>query len=276
MNKVFSLILVVLFSSNAYTQYSAMTYNIRYATDRDGINSWDNRKEWVADLVNYYSPNVLGIQEGLFRQVSFLDRTLVGYDFVGVGRDDADKEGEFSAIFYQSDKLEMIRSQTFWLSLTPEEPSFGWGANYRRVCTWAEFEVKESKRRFYVFNTHFDHESEEARIESAKLIHMKVIELNAENLPVLIMGDLNAIPDSEPIEFLNEFYNDSREISNQIPFGPVGTYNGFDTSHPLDIRIDYIFVSKDIQVDNYAVLSNSRENRTPSDHLPVFINFQIN
>jgi len=275
MTKVFSLILVVLLSSDAYSQYSAMTYNIRYATERDGINSWDNRKEWVADLVNYYSPNVLGIQEGLFRQVSFLDSALVGYDFIGVGRDDAEKEGEFSAIFYQSDKLDLITSQTFWLSLTSEEPSYGWGANYRRVCTWAEFEVKETKKRFFVFNTHFDHESEEARIESAKLIHVKVRELNTENLPVVIMGDLNAIPDSEPIEFLTEFYNDSREISNRVPFGPVGTYNGFDTSHPLDVRIDYVFVSKDIQVDNYAVFSHSRENRTPSDHLPVFINFQF-
>lgn len=275
-NSPFLIIVFFLSFTELSAQHSAMTYNIRYATDRDGINSWENRKEWVADLINYYEPTILGIQEGLFHQVTFLDSTLIGYDYVGVARDDAAKEGEFSAIFYQTDQVEVQNEGTFWLSLTPDKPSYGWGANYRRICTWGEFKLKESDDRFFVFNTHFDHESEEARIESAKLIHKKILELNKHELPVVLMGDFNAIPDSEPYEFLIKHYLDSRKTTIKKPFGPLGTYNGFDTSHPLDVRIDYIFVDEKIEVESYAVFSNSRENRTASDHLPVFIQFKIN
>lgn len=272
---VYSFVAIVLVSFDLNAQYSAMTYNIRYATDRDGINSWENRKEWVSDLINYYEPDVLGIQEGLINQVRYLDQELKSYEYVGVGRDDAGEKGEFSAIFYQEEKLLVLNSGTFWLSLTPDDPSYGWGANYRRICTWAEFEDISTNERFLVFNTHFDHESEEARIESAKLIHQKVEGLNADDLPVLIMGDFNAIPMSEPYKLLSNHYYDSKSLTEKKAFGPDGTYNGFDTSHPLDVRIDYIFVSNKIGVEDYAVLSNSKGNRTPSDHLPVFINFNF-
>ncbi len=275
MLKINLLFLLVVFSLDVLSQYSAMTYNVRYATDRDGINSWENRKDWVADLINYYEPDILGIQEGLHHQVQFLDSALFGYEYVGVGRDDGKTEGEYTAIFYQSELLEVIDFKTFWLSLTPENPSYGWGANYRRICTLAMFERIETKERFFVFNVHFDHESIEARIESAKLVHEMVEELNTEKYPVIVMGDFNAIPDSGPIEFLTQFYKDSREVAKKEPFGPIGTYNGFDTSHPLDVRIDYIFVSDNINVEAYAVLSNSRENRTPSDHLPVLVDFSF-
>lgn len=73
---VYSFVAIVLVSFDLNAQYSAMTYNIRYATDRDGINSWENRKEWVSDLINYYEPDVLGIQEGLINQVSIWIRSL--------------------------------------------------------------------------------------------------------------------------------------------------------------------------------------------------------
>jgi len=278
MNKTLFFIAICLFSFGieVNAQHSAMTYNIRYATDRDGINSWENRKEWVAELIYYFEPDVFGIQEGLDYQVQFLDSVLTKYEFVGVARDDGATEGEYAAIFFRSDKLKVVNKGTFWLSPNPSIPSYGWGANYRRICTWAEFEVSDTNQRFFVFNAHFDHESEEARFESAKLIHKKAEQLNEEYAPVLLMGDFNAIPNSEPIEYLSSYYFDSRLISKSKPFGPVGTYNGFDTSHPLDVRIDYIFVNSRISVSKYAVLSNSRQNRTPSDHLPVLISFGFN
>lgn len=274
-SKLILFLTLFLVCEEAIAQYSAMTYNIRYATERDGINSWENRKEWVADLIDYYEPDVFGIQEGLNHQVAFLDSSLSEYSFEGNGRDDGKDDGEFAAIFYNNSKLEVVDSGTFWLSPTSGTPSYGWGANYRRICTWVVFKVRNSDQRFYVFNAHFDHESEEARIESAKLIHEKVEEFNEESLPLILMGDFNAVPESEPISFFNQNYDDSKIVSDKKPFGPIGTYNGFDTSHPLDVRIDYIFTSSKIRIEKYAVLSNTRTNRTPSDHLPVFINFSF-
>lgn len=256
-------------------QFSAMTYNIRYSTPNDGENWWEQRKEWVAEVVDYYAPDVLGIQEGLERQVAYLDSVFSTYQYVGVGRDDGIKAGEFSAVFYNSDKLEVLDSGTFWLSETPSKPSYGWGANYRRVCSWALFKNKHTQEEVLVFNAHFDHEVALARLNSAKLMHQKVLQLTDGETPVVLMGDFNATPNADPIQFLKEHYADSKIVSVQSPFGPEGTYNGFDVNHPLDRRIDYIFVNDKITVERYAVIAESRYGRTPSDHLPVLVDLKF-
>lgn len=256
-------------------EHSIMTFNIRYATESDGINQWENRKDWVSTLIQFYEPDVFGIQEGLQSQVAFLDNELVKYSYVGVGRDDGETSGEYAAIFFKSGKLEVLDSGTFWLSETPDEPSFGWGANFRRIATWAKFKVKESGMEYLVFNAHLDHEVAEARLNSVKLIREKAGDWGEENVPVFIIGDLNARPDSPPIQYLSSVYKDAKDISEYPAYGPEGTFNGFDTSHPLDARIDYIFVNEKVRVYKYAVLADTQNERTPSDHLPVFIQYSL-
>jgi endonuclease/exonuclease/phosphatase family metal-dependent hydrolase len=120
-----------------------------------------------------------------------------------------------------------------------------------------------------------DNRGATSRLESLKLIWDKVEELNTQKYPVLVMGDFNAVPDSPPIAFLSKHMNDTRNSSQTTPSGPIGTYNGFDTSHPLDERIDYIFASDDVEVHSYQVINAIQNNRTPSDHLPVIIDFEI-
>lgn len=268
--------ILVLGGTSTYAQdYTAMTYNIRYSTPNDGENWWELRKEWVADVVNFYEPDVMGIQEGLHAQVQYLDSALVNYGYVGVGRDDAKQAGEYAAIFYRFDKLEVLDSGTFWLSETPEIPSFGWGANYRRIATWAKFKAKETTEEFWVFNAHLDHETPLARLNAVKLIIEKSEFWNQQELPVIVMGDLNALPESPPIQYLNSKMNDSKLISKTDPIGPIGTFNGFDVNHPLSNRIDYIFVDEKVEVQKYAVISETRNQKTPSDHLPVFVKFLL-
>ncbi len=277
MKTFLSFIIILLLSpSNSLAQdYTAMTYNIRYNTPNDGENWWELRKEWVADVVSFYEPSVLGIQEGLHTQVQYLDSSLTNYSYVGVGRDDAKEEGEYAAVFYRNDIFEVIDEGTFWLSETPDEPSYGWGAKFRRIATWAKLKVKESDNKILIFNAHLDHETPLARLNAVKLIVMKADEWNTEGLPVLIMGDLNATPDSPPIKYLSSKLKDSKNVTQTKPIGPVGTYNGFDVNHPLSDRIDYIFVDETILVQKYAVISETRDSKTPSDHLPVFIEFSF-
>ena len=66
---------------------------------------------------------------------------------------------------------------------------------------------------------------------------------------------------------------DSRLATEQKPFGPSGSFNGFKFNEPVTRLIDYIFVdnSKRIRVKKYAVLSDSKDLRYPSDHLPIYI-----
>lgn len=251
--------------------YKVMTYNIRLSLESDGPNAWEKRKENVAAMLQFHQPDIFGIQEGLPEQVDFLDQNLSNYTYIGVGRDDGARKGEFSAIYYDSVRFELIRTETFWLSPTPDYPSKGWDAALPRICTYGLIEEISSKRQFLVFNTHFDHVGEKARLESVKLILNKMVRINEKNLPIILTGDLNLTPDEEPIKELFRNMNDSRAVSKADPYGPFGTWNGFDFNATLDRRIDYIAVNDKITVKKYAVLTDSANQNYLSDHLPVFV-----
>ncbi|KOF03234.1 endonuclease/exonuclease/phosphatase [Roseivirga seohaensis subsp. aquiponti] len=254
------------------TPIKVMTYNIRYDNPNDGENHWELRKRWLANQINFIEPDVLGIQEGLAHQVTFLEDALPTYNHIGVGRDDGKEAGEYTAIFYKSENLELINQNTFWLSETPEKPSVGWDAALERICTYALFQHKVTNQKFWVFNTHFDHVGDTARANSVDLITTEIRKLNMENLPVFLMGDLNLEPDSEPIQKLSSRMNDARHYSTDLVFGPKGTFNGFKHNEPVTRRIDYIFTNPyKVEVRKYAVLSDSKDKKYPSDHLPVVV-----
>jgi len=267
----------IFLSSIGFSQdLSLMTYNIRYATVNDGENQWEERKEFLVDQIAFYAPDVFGIQEGLEHQLTFIKDSIAKYDYVGVGRDDGKKKGEFCAIFFNKEKLELISEQTFWLSPTPDKVSKGWDAALERICTYALFTDKTSGHKFWVFNTHFDHIGEIARENSAKLIVEKVNEINKDNFPVFVMGDFNLNENSKAISYLASVFNDARSVSEARPFGPHGTFTGFEFHSPVKDRIDYIFSSRnDVVIKKYAVLTDSKESRYPSDHFPVLVKVSL-
>jgi len=253
-----------------------MTYNIRYATVNDQENQWEKRKEFLTEQIGFYEPDVFGIQEGLYSQLEFIDKTLQSYDYVGVGRDDGKEKGEYCAIFFNKEKLELLSQDTFWLSPTPDRVSKGWDAAFERICTYAKFKDRASDKIFLVFNTHFDHIGEVARERSAELIVQKVSDINKDDFPVILMGDFNLNEKSKAIKYLSSAFNDSKIVSEAKPFGPHGTFTGFRFHEPVQDRIDYIFCSREtINVKKYAVLTDSKESRYPSDHFPVIIRINL-
>lgn len=265
--------------SEAFSQETIklMTYNIKLDYPKEGENSWVERKDFMIGQIKFYEPDIFGVQEAMPNQMKDMDTMLDNYNFVGVGRDDGKDEGEYSAVFYNKNKFNIIESSTFWLSQTPEKVSMGWDAVCNRVCTYALFEDKISKKRFWVFNTHFDHVGTVARYESAQLIIKKIKELNIENYPVALMGDFNLEETNESIQYILKHLNDSKAVSKSGVFGPNGTFNNFEFHKPVTHRIDYIFVSSNtIDVNKYAVLSDSKDCKYPSDHLPVYIEISIN
>lgn len=257
-----------------WSQVNVMTYNLRYANPDDGENYWELRKADVASLITYYQPDILGIQEGLIPQVSYLQETLTHYSYVGVGRDDGDLEGEFSAIFYNTDIFEPVTTHTYWLSETPDQPSVGWDAALERIVTFVMLKHKASGKLYPVFNTHFDHQGAVARLNSAKLILQKVGSLEESLERVIVMGDLNSEPDSAPIATFKSILNDSYEIATKAPYGPPGTYNRFNTALVPQRRIDYIF-TRGFSVKSYRQIDDRRDNGLYfSDHLPVFVQLE--
>lgn len=271
------LIIFLIFASHMTIAQNVrvITYNIRFNNPADGVNAWPNRSEQVAALLDFHDADIFGLQEALIGQIEDLQAQLPKMKWVGVGRDDGKKAGEYSPLFYDAEKYQALKQGWFWLSQTPEKPGLGWDAACNRVCTWILLQTVKSDKKFLVFNTHFDHLGVQARNESAKLILRKIKELNPEKLPVILTGDFNLTPEQTPISLIMQELKDSRSISKNLPYGPSGTFNGFEFTSPLKDRIDYIFVSKQIEVKRYAVLSDSKDQRYPSDHLPVLVSLDL-
>lgn len=275
MRFVINFVIFLLLINVSGQELSVMTYNIKLDYPKEGETSWNNRKSFLVGQIEFYKPDIMGVQEALPNQMKDMDGLLFDYSFIGVGRDDGKDEGEYSAIFYNKNILKVLEHSTFWLSETPEKVSMGWDAACNRICTYGLFENTETMQKFWVFNTHFDHVGTTARQNSTRLIVEKIQEFNTENLPVILMGDFNLEPSSENIQYLKSYLKDSKDVSQTKPFGPEGTYNGFNFHEPVTRRIDYIFVSSKIQVNNYAVLSDSKNCQYPSDHLPVLAKILI-
>ncbi len=262
--------LFFLFLGNAQS-FKLMTYNIRLDVESDGENRWSNRKDFFTSQIQFYEPDILGVQEAKPNQVIDIANALSAYSYVGIGRDGVG-QGESSNIYYKKDRFEVLKSNTFWLSETPDIISKGWDAAFNRVCTYALFKDLKTKKTFWVFNTHLDHVGELAKTNGILLILSKIAALNTKDDTAIFMGDFNSKPTDNRIIALKKVMNDTRDISENKPFGPLGTFNGFKQNEPVTERIDYIFISKksNLKVSKYAVLSDSKDLRYPSDHLPVY------
>jgi endonuclease/exonuclease/phosphatase family metal-dependent hydrolase len=249
-----------------------MTYNIRLDVASDGENDWTHRKYFFNGQLQFYAPDVFGVQEAKPNQVVDIATALPQYGYVGIGREGIGK-GESSNIFYSKEKFKVIESNTFWLSETPDVISMGWDAACNRVCTYALLKNKQSNKLFWVFNTHLDHIGEQARTKGLELILSRIEKLNINKYPVILMGDFNSEPETDRIIALKNKMDDARTISKDKPFGPYGTFNNFKYNQATNLLIDYIFVSKGnaITVNKYAVLSDAKDLKYPSDHFPVFI-----
>lgn len=250
-----------------------MTFNIRYNNPGDSLNAWPYRKDKLVSQLLFHDVQLLGVQEALHNQMVDLGERLPRFKSFGVGRDGGEK-GEYSAIFYDTARLQALGTATFWLSATPGVvASKGWDAALTRIVTWAKFRDRQTGKIFFHFNTHFDHVGKEARRESAKLLLQKVAALSGTT-PAIVTGDFNAYPTDEPIQVIMDKNNplrltDSKEVSSTPHYGPVGTFNGFKAKEQVDAPIDYIFLKGAWTVKKHATLSQTWGGRYASDHFSV-------
>ena len=205
-----------------------MTFNIRYASAPDGENAWAKRRELVVSTIEGFDPDVLGLQEAEQSQIDALAQALPDMCSIGVGRE-ANGGGEYSAIFYRRSRFDLMAADTFWLSATPEAPgSRTWGNALPRIVTWARLLDRTDRRRFSVFNTHWDHQSEPARVASAALLAERVAARVAAGDPVLVTGDFNSAEDSPAILSLTRHGDLVSDTFRRIHEKEVaGTAHGF-------------------------------------------------
>jgi len=259
-------------------QLNVMTFNLRVNTPFDRANAWPHRIRRVASLVGEIGPMLFGTQEAFYEMLRDLDAVLPSYKRVGEGRagyecGDSDLD-ECCAIFYRDDCLTLVKHGQFMLSATPDEPSSNsWDSSEPRICTWGCFaSVARPDKRFYVYNTHFDHLGQTAREESAKLLLSRIEACReAEGLPVILMGDFNAEPDNPAIAILRTHLTDAYSMLPE----PVGcTYHAFEGGTAGE-PIDYVFVTHDVHVDRTIVHRQQVDGGYPSDHYPVEASMEI-
>ena len=314
MKKLFLIISLIAVSLPITAQQLLVgSYNIRYKNANDSLqgNVWQKRCQVICDQINFMAPDVFGAQEVLYGQLQDMRQALDGYDYIGIGRDDGKRAGEHEAIFYKKDKIRLLDHGDFWLSETPEKPGLGWDAVCIRICTWGKFSVirpddgrrrglfgygpKPKETTFYYFNLHMDHVGVVARREAAKLVVARIREI-AQGAPVILTGDFNVDQTNEIYTIFTQsgLLKDSFDAA-RIRLAENGTFNAFKTDYYTTSRIDHVFVSPELKVESYGVLTNSYwtpddtdetlkspdapqeisfDNyirRNPSDHYPVFV-----
>lgn len=250
---------------DSFNGVTAMSFNIRTANAKDGTNSWEFRADAVLAMIKDQNPDVLGLQEALLSQVKPLVYFLDDYKWVGVGREDGKQEGEHMAIFYNKKKTSLLKWGTFWLSDTPDQPSKGWDAEYLRTATWALVKDKNSGRKYYVVNTHLDNTGSEAREKGLELILERVAKMNAESLPVLVMGDFNMAIDDPAMAPIKKEMHDCRAVAVKT--------DGLDTAHDWGRHyssIDFIWEKSFGSCVEYETVTKPYgDHAFISDHFPI-------
>ncbi len=290
--------LLLLAGATAAQGVRVATYNIRQDNKNDVLsgNGWKQRCPVICSQILFHDFDIFGAQEVFKRQLDDMLAGLPGYAYTGVGRSDGKQKGEYSPIFYKTERFDMLRSGHFWLSETPDKPLPGWDARIERICSWGEFRDKQTGVTFLFFNTHFDHVGVVARSKSAEMIIERIAELAGDDATAIVMGDFNVDQNSEAYATMVS----GGVLRDCYGLAPVrmawnGTFNSFEPDSRTASRIDHIFVTRGVEVKRYGVLTdfywsdtdqdgvreavaspaepvyrNCRA-RTPSDHYPVMV-----
>lgn len=248
-----------------------MAFNLRYAADSTP-NSWAERRPVMAELLRREQPTVIGTQEGLYGQLRDIHDDLPDrYDWIGVGREGGSR-GEFMAVYYDTQRLEPVEFDHFWLSDTPNViGSASWGNTVIRMVTWVRFADRRTGEELVVVNTHFDHQSENSRQRSAELVRDRINGL-APELPVVLTGDFNTPAETSPsydILTTGAGLADTWTTADEQRTPLYATFHGYRPLVPNGDRIDWILTRGAVDVRAAAINTFARRGQFPSDHLPV-------
>ena len=251
---------------------SVMSQNVRCADD-GGKNDIADRKVRLKQLVEDYSPDLLGTQEvtktwmGIFED--YFGQT---YGMVGCSRDGVNAtSGEWNTILYKKERFDLVESGTFWLTDTPDTPSMTEDALCRRICTWAILKDKQTDKEILFCNTHLDHSNDTVRGQQAELL-MQFIDKYAGEYPIFLTGDFNTAPGKAPYNTVVKTLTDSHKRAEVELSEVKGTFHGYAT--PKN-EIDFCFYDLNhADAVSYRILSDDYDGFV-SDHYGVIGNFVL-
>lgn len=250
----------------------AMTYNIRLDTLADGANGWVYRRDLLIAQIQTLRPAVLGMQEVLPNQRADLESALPSHVFIGGGRDDGKFAGEASPLAIDRRVFRIQSAGTFWLSPTPDVPSVGWDAAFRRVASFAHVRRKQDGARLLVINTHWDHIGEQTRVESGRQLAGWIKANLGARESLVLLGDFNTGIEAPAIAQMiaGAGIVPAAAAADAQPQGPSpSTFNNFDPQPAPGTVIDHIFVSNGVGIVRTMVVAQHANGRVASDHFPV-------
>lgn len=235
------------------------------------------RAHLFAQQINYVLPDILGVQELNSIWENKMKELLPQYAYYGVkrGGDENEQKSEMSGIFYLKDKFELVESDTFWITLTPEKESKFEGAACNRICSYVVLKNKNTGKLLAHFNTHLDHVSTDAQNLGGNLIAEKaeIIKSKYDEITTIITGDFNQYPDGLAIKVLEQkgFVKtcDTTDNGNTNP-----TYHGWGKDF-YEAPIDFIFIEKDVTVKKYTVHDEKWDNSYVSDHFMITAEIEV-
>ncbi len=251
-----------------------MSFNIRN-TDVNGVPAL-LRRDLVVREILAVKPDSFGVQEATVTWMASLRSLLPEYASVGVARDNGltlAGIGEYSAVFYLREKYELLDHGDFWLSDTPDKPSYGPGAAYRRICTWALLKNKETGAVYAHVNTHLDNTSAEAREAGASQIAAFIGERFTPDMPVVFTADMNTGEGSAPYRIMTGFLQDARYAAADSE--GTDTYHNCTPEDKPVVILDYVMCSKNIAVNVFRVVTDGVDGRFVSDHFPIYADLRL-
>jgi len=253
-------------------ELKVMTFNLRYAST-SMPHAWSVRRPVTKACLEQTAPDLIGTQEGLTAQLADMRADLPAYAMLGQGREGGEK-GEYMAIFYRRDRFELLETHDFWLSATPEVVgSKSWNTSLPRMVTWARLRDKATGKAFVFVNTHFDHMSEDARTQSAKLIRVRLADLKPVG-PILLVGDFNAVAKASAAYttltdggFLTDLFRTAAERSGE----DLNTFHGYQKPGHDGVHIDWLLGRGGWKSKTAEVITFEVKGQHPSDHFPLVV-----
>lgn len=232
-----------------------MSYNIHHGEGADGKVDLDRQ----AAVIRQIDPDIVFLQEvdDKTRRTGGIDQTSVLSELTKMhGRfaHQLDYEGgRYGQAILSKSPLPELR--VHWLPGKPDRE--------RRIAGAISLEWNDQS--LVLVTTHLHHNQNELRLEQAK--HLVEIFRNTPEYRdplILLGGDMNAVPSSNPIQVLSQSFGNAASSDKDSPTFPV--------SKP-ERQLDYIFFapSDRFRIRSWKVI----DERIASDHLPVVAELEI-
>jgi endonuclease/exonuclease/phosphatase family metal-dependent hydrolase len=260
-----------------------LSFNLRMPYDSEPGKRWDDRKQSLVNVVKDFQPDIMVTQEGYLDPLAFIQGSIDNFVWIGDARNNSPLFDEHCAIFYRTDKFELVETKTVAISDTPDVPGSKINVDdqlYPRIITWGHFKRIADGFEFDVFSTHWDHTGVDGIRQKMAVITLGQMALLSGGRPSFVAGDFNCGFESEPWKIMvgQATFEEvtGSLIDTWIELGLVeeGSFHAF-TGIASANRIDWILHTEGLEAVSAGIIKTSFDGVYPSDHFPIGAEFRL-